>query len=111
MKIQNINLENTTNDKVKTEIIYNIVSARTDGLDLIVFTFSDKKSNNDCRKVLHNAQKTIKELYSRGQISYFALPENFEKRDTVCQYIYNKFPEFEEFIQKHMNERFILVKL
>ena len=96
MIIKEITLKSKTPEQVSTEIMYEIASARVDGLELIRINIlkgigfdvgiSDKKLN---QAIIH----TLKDMKQDGRIQFYATAKNFEESATEAVFLQNKYPD------------------
>ena len=111
MILKTIGLEYTEIDKSTTELIFNVVAARQTECDLIMFTMPDNAEEKIKARIFNNSKKILKLMGANGHISYFAVPDNFLNYDTVCKYVYNKFPDLENALPKIVTgKEFIVVR-
>ena len=113
MKLKTVNLEYTDVEKSETEIIFNVISSRGEENDLLLLMMPNPSDNDRMQsRIFSVARRVIKNMHQGGHVSYYAIPDNFTKEDTVCQYIYNKFPETKNVLPViKSGKEFILVKV
>ena len=113
MKLKTVKLEYTEAEKSETEIIFNVISSRGEENDLLLLMIPNPPDNDRAQtKIFAVAKRVIKNLHQGGHISYYAVPDNFTREDTVCQYIYNKFPETKDILPTiESGKEFILLRV
>lgn len=113
MKLKTVNLEYIDPEKSETEIIFSVISSRGEENDLLLLMMPNLPENERHQaKIFTVAKRVIKNLHQGGHISYYAIPNNFTREDTVCQYIYNKFPEIKNMLPSIENgKEFILLRV
>ena len=110
MKLKVIKPEYTDKEKSTTEIIYSLISSRSEECDLIMLLFEFEEEGT-LKRIFNNAKRLLRTLHTGGRINYYALHDSFEKRDTAAEYIYNKFPELEEKISHLNGKKYAVVRL
>ena len=94
MKYKVIELRGKEAQDLVTEVMFEIASAKVDGLDLIrlnIHLLIDE-AGNISKKNLKSVIKTLKNMKSTGQIQFFATPESFKTSSTEAVFLINKYP-------------------
>ena len=113
MSYKEINLRSLTPDGALTEIMYEIATARADGVDLIRINFQccDVEESFDSKKLLSLVIRLLKTMKQNGSIHFFATLDSFARSTTEAVFLHNKYPEFFSVQPKVENGEFVYIKL
>lgn len=89
IKVKLIYTDTTSSD---TEIKYTLVSEKFNSPELLLI-LPPQDDRVSQKRIFTLAKRILKEFKDSGKISFFATPDNFTKRDTVSQYVFDMFPE------------------
>lgn len=107
-------LRSVSRENAKTEIMFEIASARADNVELIRINIADSKDGqrSDLKRLEASVVQLLKAMKQRGQIQLFALPECFIKMNTEAVYLINKYPAiFKNIPSEEECESYIYIKL
>lgn len=93
MKYKELNLNSTTADKLKTEIMYEVASAHIAGVELIRFNL-DTSDEIQYKRAFAATIKILKAMKSDGVIQFFATPALMEASSMEAQFLINKYSEY-----------------
>ncbi len=79
-------------EKVVTEIMFEVASARADGVQLLRFDIAEREDPRIARRISRVARRVLKDMKTRGAIQFFAFPESIENKTTEYEFIVNKYP-------------------
>lgn len=77
---------------LKTEIMYNISSARALGYELLKIVIS---GDEECKMLAPRTDRILKALNKLEFVKYIVTPEHIENKTEEFEYLINKFPEAE----------------
>ena len=91
MSYKCIQLRGTDASEIKTEIMYEIASARVGGTELLrVNVCCDDAAR--CNKATGALHRILRAMKSKGQIQFFATDSSFEQLSMEAEYLLNKYP-------------------
>lgn len=107
-----VELKVKKSDGVAPEIMFSIASERVAGTELLRFDVPTDEDETVERRLMIQAQRTLKEMKSGGAIQLYATRDSFVSLTTEAQYLINKYPElFEDADYESMSARAFYVKL
>ena len=92
MNLVKKNLIYTESASADTEIKYTLVDAMMKSPELLLLTPPQDDATTQ-KRIFNLAKKILRQFKLDGKIAYFAVPANFQKGDTVSQYVFDMFPE------------------
>jgi hypothetical protein len=112
MVYSTIELKVKKSDGIAPEIMFSVASERVAGTELLRFDLPNDEDETIERRLMTQAQRTLKEMKGRGAIQLYATRDSFEALTTEAQYLINKYPElFEDADYESMSARAFYVKL
>ena len=114
MKYKVIELRGKEARDLTTEAMFEIASAKADGLELIRFNIHllTDGAENLAKKNLKPVIKTLKNMKSTGQIQFFATPESFKTSSTEAVFLINKYPTlFANIDDESETDTYIYIKI
>ena len=107
-----IGLRSDIKEKIETEIMYEIASARADDVEFIRLDIESSADFVKTRKIIATVIRTLKAMKSDGRIQFFATDNNFKSMSTEAIFLINKYPNYFENIHPTKNgELFIYIKI
>ncbi len=95
MIYKEISLNSELKDSIDTEIMYEIASARADGVELIKLNISNESSDlSNASKNLSTVIRRLKAMKQGGQIQFYAGKTDFTVMSTPAHFLLNKYPEY-----------------
>ena len=105
-----VKLKEKTASSCLTEMMYEVASARAEGIGLLKLIIADDSAEN--KKIVSSIIRRLKQMKQSNQIQLFVTPDAFFKGATEAVFLLNKYPnisisdlEFKE------AENFIYVKI
>ena len=93
-----------------TEMMYEIASARAEGIGLIRLLIADDSTDN--KKILSSIIRRLKQMKQGNQIQLFVTPDAFSKGTTEAVFLVNKYPEISiSNLELNEGETFIYIKI
>ena len=81
-------------EQISTEILFEIASARADGIELLCINiFNEDKEYTLPKKQQGTVIKLLKNLKGEGRIQLFATSNSFNEHKTEAYFLQNKYPE------------------
>lgn len=112
MKYINLTLKSKTVVNAATEIMFEVASRRTDGVELLRYDVFRNEDERGFEKLTAGIVRILKNMKSRGSIQFFAASENFKRGGMESQFLINKYPElFVENPEDNENSTFFYIKL
>lgn len=112
MNYREINLRSLTQQGAATEIMYEIATARADGIDLMrINVFYENEEISDIEKTISSIIKLLKQMKSGGNIHFFATKDSFARTSTEAVFLQNKYPELFSIHPDIADGSFIYIKL
>lgn len=105
-----VKLKSSAPADIKTEILYEIASARVSGIGLIKINFEDCAEAQE--KVIAAATRILKSAKSNALIQFFATRASFDLGNTEAQFLINKYPKlFVDVREQDSEEEYIYIKI
>ncbi len=99
MIYRQIFLNSIASETVETEIIFELASARADGVELLRFDVAKLEDDKAYNKLMRSIKKILRVLKERSMVQFFAMPDNFINSGTESKFLINKYPDvFEEML-------------
>lgn len=112
MNYREINLRSLTQQGAATEIMYEIASARADGVDLMrINVFYEEDNIPEINKTFSSIIKLLKQMKQGGAIHFFATKDSFAHTSTEAIFLQNKYPELFSIQPDIQGGAFIYIKL
>jgi hypothetical protein len=112
MNYKELNFRSKTPDAAATEIMYEIATARADGIDLFRINFSlDEGEGIDGKKIFLTVIKLLKNMKQNGNIHFFATHDSFTHGTTEAVFLKNKYPDHYEILHDIKDTKFVYIKL
>ena len=108
MKYKTIQLIETDNRSLATELTFELAVARADGVELLKVSLPC--GIDDTYKKIATLTKLLRGMKDAKKIQFFATHENFRSSSTEAVFLINKYPEIFENMQEN-EDTFIYVKL
>ena len=77
--------------KVATEVMFEVATARAEGVELMRFSLKAKEDARIVSRLSRAAKKVLKDMKGRGAIQFFAFPESMENKSMEYEFIVNKY--------------------
>ena len=79
--------------KAETFIMYETVSARADGTELLRFDIMPFDKENDTARLLRGVKRILRRMKDKSMIQCFAFPDGFQESSPEAEFILNKYSE------------------
>lgn len=93
MSYKEINLQNYSAKEIKTEIMFEVVSERVSGTELLKINIRKADDERTYLRAVATVHRMLKQMKQRGAIQFFATPKSFSENSTEAKYLLNKYPE------------------
>ena len=86
-----VNFEGETPNDLKTELMFELASARAEKCELVKLNVAH--SDLTAKKNVSAVLKVLKGMKASGRIQFFATNESFETHSTEAVFLMNKYPD------------------
>ena len=112
IEYKEFDLQSSAKEKIKTEIMYEIASARADNAEFVRININLGDQSAENRKSVSATINTLKDMKKDRRIQFFATEDNFKHMSTEAIFLLNKYPDHFENMKKDMEEEtFIYAKI
>lgn len=108
MKYKEIDLIGKIQSELYTELLFNIVSERASGVELVKFSIP---ASAESLKVISTVKRILKSLKNKGEIQFIADSESFATGSREGEFILNKYSDILGESVSRLGDCSVLVKL
>ena len=110
MNYKELYVRSETAPSLKNELLFEIVSEKVSGTELIRFIITNKGDDALFSRNVSTFTKILKSFKTKGLIQFFATHDSFLQNGTEAKYLRNKYPSLTEDLSTE-NSFFAYVKL
>lgn len=95
MSIKTVELKGRDAQSSRTEMLFEIASAKAEGIGLIRFNISSlsgESEKSSLKRIISALTKELKQMKTKGKLQLYATPASFENGTTEAVFLLNKYP-------------------
>ena len=106
-----INLKSNTQEKIITEILFELAVARADGIQIVKLNIPDCDNEDEFCPIERKMQgivKLFKNMKRKNMIQLYSTPESFLFQTTEAVFLLNKYPSLSAVVASNSDFWFII---